>query len=118
MALTNKEICAGIAALLTSQRKALRGARFADLAALGADADRLAASLPTAFRPGSDDDLRRLAVLAERTLRDIACALQGVRAAAARVAEIKRATTSLDTYDRLGRSRSLVAANADLDRRY
>ena len=99
--------------LLDVERHAIRSGSFDGLADLAfrkqALLDQLSAAGP--------DTLARLHGKAVRNQRLLAAALKGVRAAQRRLAMIRRAARSLDSYDALGRARKIGNGGPTVERR-
>ena len=109
-------VIAGLHALLDLEGDQLRRADFSELAAQGAEKDRLMGQLDqigasdSAALDGLRDHARRNAAL-------MMAALRGVRAARRRFDMLRRVQTTLNIYDSRGRKLDVTIDSASIERR-
>ncbi len=103
--------------LLRAEAQAIRRGDFAALGGLAERKGDLVGQL-TGLR-GRDvaPDLSRLRSRADANHRLLSAALQGVRAARARIDAIRRVETRLDTYDSTGRAQTVSFGASEVERR-
>lgn len=99
--------------LLDVERHAIRTGAFAGLAELAARKEELIKRV----RAAPADTLERLRGRARINQHLLASALKGVRAAQRRLDMITRASRSLNSYDALGRARTVASGGSSVERR-
>jgi hypothetical protein len=110
-------LIAQISASLDAVRDCLVRGNLAGLATLAVKLDELCQAL-TRERPGiAPDDLKALKSQAERQLALLGAALEGVRSAERRVAQLHNVCGELSTYDRDGQGRTLRFSAQNLEQR-
>jgi hypothetical protein len=92
---------------LDQTSEALTCGTFARLPALAGEMEVLAGRLARQGATLSGAEVKALRVRAERQLCRLAAARDGVRAAMERVAQLRRLSSELSTYDREGRGQTL-----------
>lgn len=99
--------------LLRLEREAIRSAEFSDLIALSDRKERAMAALTKPDR----GRVERIEALARENQVLLASALEGVRAAQARLKVVVAAAKGFDSYDREGRPQPIRCGSADFERR-
>lgn len=95
------------------ERHAIRTGEFSGLAELATRKEALIGNL----RGAPADALDHLRARAQENQRLLAAALKGVRAAQRRLDTITRASRSLNSYDALGRARTIASDRTQVERR-
>lgn len=113
------DILTRIESLLQVERHMIKDGNFGALASLAATKDGLMRELLEApqVKPLSPEIFARVRAMAERNQQLIQAALKGIRAAQKRLDHIQRASKSLQSYDRLGRHKTIGASTSSIERR-
>ena len=104
-------------ALLRAEAQAIRQGDFAAFAAMAERKSDLVGRLMELSRRDAAPSLARLKARAEANQALLSAALQGVKAARARVDAIRRVGTRLDTYDSAGRAQSVTFGGGAVEKR-
>lgn len=99
--------------LLDVERHAIRAGAFVELADIVSQKEALVGKLGGVSAEG----LAHLRGKAEQNQRLLVAALKGVRAAQRRLDMIQRASRSLNSYDALGRARTIGSGGPNVERR-
>ncbi len=100
---------------LEQTEEALRAGDFTRLSALTIEMDSLVGGLAGEGASLAGPELKALRVRAARQLRRLSAARDGVRAAAQRIAQLRRMSSELSTYGRDGRGQTLRFAAQTLE---
>lgn len=104
-------------ALLREEAAVIRRGALSDLAALAARKAELVEALPALSGPAFRGDLARIGAAAEANGSLLAAALRGIEAARVRLTIIREAALRLDSYDSMGRARTVSFAGGTVERR-
>ncbi len=110
-------LIASLDTLLRAEAQAIRQGDFGAFAALTERKSDLVGRLMGLPRRDAAPALGRLKARAEANQTLLSAALQGVKAARARVEAIRRVGTRLDTYDSAGRAQSVTFGGGAVERR-
>ncbi|WP_376875952.1 hypothetical protein [Albirhodobacter sp. R86504] len=105
--------------LLQVERHLIKGGNFDELDTLAREKDIAMAAVlndPASTRLHFDR-LMQLREVAERNQRLIGAALKGIRAAQRRLEMIQRASKSIDSYDQLGRAKTIGSTAHHIERK-
>ncbi len=105
--------------LLHVERHLIREGSFDQLAKLAVTKESLMQELGAHEKNAelTHAPLARIRVMAERNQSLINAALKGIRAAQKRLEMIQRASSSMNSYDRLGKTRAIGSAFPSVERR-
>ncbi len=103
--------------MLDAERHAIRNGEFGGLESLALAKGRLLEQVTASVGRADGDALARLRDKADANQRLLAAAIKGVRAAQRRLDMIRRASSSLNTYDSLGRAQSITPDRGSVERR-
>lgn len=110
-------LIASLDTLLRAEAQTIRQGDFAAFATLAERKSSLVDHLVGLSRRDAAPALARLKARAEANQALLSAALEGVKAARARVDAIRRVGTSLDTYDSAGRAQSVTFGGGAVERR-
>lgn len=108
---------AALEGLINVERHSIRNGEFDDLESLAIEKARLLEAIIATREAPVREDLARLKAKADANQRILAAALKGVRAAQKRLDMIRRASRSLNVYDRMGRAQSIGGNDGTVERR-
>lgn len=105
--------------LLEVERHMIREGQFDKLDILAQEKESALNSLALEGAGSSalKEQLARVSVIAARNQRLIGAALKGVKAAQRRLEMIQRASKSLNSYDRMGRARTIDGGSTNVEHR-